>query len=120
MEAVTQQGGELEYASPEMRQNEKVVMAAVKQSGHALEFASIACQNDKEIVMLAIANSHGVALRFASDQLRNDMEVVVASVEKCSRMIFYASEEMKSNETVCECFNLSRKRETAQKYSLDY
>ena len=62
--AVSTNGMALKYASGAMKGNKGVVLAAVKQNGFALQYATDECRSDEDVVRAAIAQ-HGGALKFA-------------------------------------------------------
>lgn len=61
--------------------NREYVLNAVSNQGNLLEFASEELKNDKEIVLAAIENNPE-ALEFVSDKLKEDKDVVYKSVSK--------------------------------------
>ena len=52
----------------ELKRDREVVIEAVTQHGRALRFASEELKGDREVVIEAVTQ-HGRALRFASDEL---------------------------------------------------
>lgn len=56
LEAVTQNGYALCYASDTLQNNPTIVHAAVTRSGYTLRYASDTLQNDPTILLLAIQN----------------------------------------------------------------
>ena len=70
MAAVKQDWKAIQYAGEEMKNNEAVVMAALKQSWQALQYASEAMKNNEAIVMAAMKQDSG-ALEHASEELKN-------------------------------------------------
>jgi len=81
MNAVTQNGLVLYYASNVLKSNKAVVMAAVVQNGQALKYSAF--KNDKEVVLAAVTQ-YGAALRYASNTLKGDPEVVMVAVARYS------------------------------------
>ena len=78
MNAVTTKGLALRYASPALRRDKSIVLAAIHDGGHyAFEFAGPALRRDKEVV-LAAAVQGAYCLRFLSSELRSDKEVALA------------------------------------------
>ena len=67
IEAVTQLGYCLQWASPQLRDDREVVLEAVKQDGNALAFASARCQADPEIVLAAL-RPDALSSQHASDE----------------------------------------------------
>jgi hypothetical protein len=68
----------------------------VTTHGQALEFASDELKNDRKIV-LASVKRNGYALIFASDELKNDREIVLATVTEYRSLVFPNSILMFSN-----------------------
>ena len=71
-------------ASPELKADKEVVLAAVRQNGYALSFASPTLQGDKNVVLAAI-QQNGEAFQFASPELKADRVVVLAAVKKMEK-----------------------------------
>ena len=70
------------------------IMSVVKQNGADLEYASPDLRNDREVVLAAVQED-GRALRWASAELRKDREVVLAAVQEDIEALKYASAELK-------------------------
>ena len=66
-------------ASPELRADRDIVLAAVKTSGYAMQHASSELRADRVFVLAAVA-SNGYALRHASPELRADRAVVMGAL----------------------------------------
>jgi len=64
--AVTTAGRSLKWATGEIRNNQEVCMAAVKQDGLALEFCAVELQEKFEVVLPATVQN-GAALEFATE-----------------------------------------------------
>ena len=54
LEAVKVSGGDLRFASDELKNDKEVVLQAVRRDGEALEYASYELKNDKEVVLEAL------------------------------------------------------------------
>merc|ERR1712228_861283 len=63
-------GRSLVYASEDMENNEKVVLAAVQQDGLSLVFASEDMKNNEKVVLAAVQQD-GRSLKYASEDVRN-------------------------------------------------
>ena len=64
-------------------------MQAVSQNGHALQFATEELKGDRKIVMQA-ASQNGIAFRFATNELKDDEEILQHSLEQsrnCRRLV---------------------------------
>ena len=73
-----QDGYALRHASPEVRADREVVLAAVQQSGYALRHASLEVRADREVVLAAVQED-GYALEHASPELQQDEELIALS-----------------------------------------
>jgi hypothetical protein len=86
--AVSQDGGALEYASPQLRSNREVVFLAVKENGNAIQYADPCFGDDKELIITALSSvpdddmggnlwpgSTNIVLSCMSRRLREDPEV---------------------------------------------
>ena len=101
LQAVSDEGWQLDNVSDEFKDDKEIVLAAVNESGYALQFASEAMRNDKEVVLVAVSN-RGSALGSASDDLRNDREVVLAAINSDGDALEHAAEPFKKDATIVE------------------
>ncbi|CAK8985930.1 unnamed protein product [Durusdinium trenchii] len=101
LKKVQQRGLQLEEASEHLRNNKKIVRAAVEEDGRALQFASKELRSDKQVVQAAV-KQNGWALQFASEKLRGDKEVVQIAVDKNGRALQFASKELRSDKQVVQ------------------
>lgn len=97
--AVSLNGANLAHASPRLRANGHVVLAALANRGQALEFAAPALQNDREIAMAAVTNN-GLALKFATLKVRNRKAVVLAAVRSNGLALEFGSKALKEDRDV--------------------
>jgi len=77
------------------------VLAAVMEESWALEYASPKLKDDREIVLAAVTQegcAHGCALKFAGSTVKADSEVVLAAVRQDGRALEYAGAALLSNE----------------------
>ena len=86
----------LSFASEELRDEEQVVLAAVKHCGLALEFASERLQGNREIVFNAVHNEP-YSLVYASDEIRNDMKFLAKIVKDHPFAIKGAGDDIQDN-----------------------
>lgn len=124
LKAVSDNGLDLRFASPTLRDDKEVVTFAVEQNGWALEYASPRLKNDKEIVMKAILNdpwsmkfasielkndktfalevlrTDGTILCWLSDFLKNDLDVVSMAIQQNDLALKFASPKLKNNEVI--------------------
>lgn len=97
--AVEQNGRCLRYLPTSLRKNREVVLAAVKQDGYALRYAAPHLQADREVVLEAVQRS-GLALHFATDSLRGDRNVVLAAAKKDHVSLQFALPELRTDAEV--------------------
>jgi hypothetical protein len=62
-----------------LKNNEKIVTAAVSTNGMALKYASGAMKGNKAVVLAAV-KQNGFALQYATDEMRCDSDVVRAAI----------------------------------------
>ena len=63
----------LKYASKDLQNSRKLVLAAVIENGPNLEYASDELKNDIEVVKAAISNNEN-AIKFASESIQIELE----------------------------------------------
>ncbi|KAG2373787.1 hypothetical protein C9374_011876 [Naegleria lovaniensis] len=96
LQAVTNNGRALEFASPTLRDDATIVLAAVSNNGLALKFASDRLRNDFDIVKTAILKN-GFALEYASEELQNNRQLVHLDLPTLAFAYCFASEEIRSS-----------------------
>lgn len=96
---VAKKGSLLQYVSDALKNNKKIVVAAVKQDGMALEYASDELKNDR-YVLLESVKQNWRALQYASDNFKNDNQVVLAAIKGNGLAFQYASERLKNHRRV--------------------
>jgi len=104
MKEVQIRGYSLSQASPDLRHNKEIVLAAVRKEGRALEFAHEDLQHDKDVVTAAVLQN-SEAFHYVSDELRGDGEFlynlwVISKFEKLdddSLVFKLANEEMRAH-----------------------
>jgi hypothetical protein len=99
LHAVRHDGDALAYAPTAFKDDEEVVVAAIKQVPNALEYASGRLKNTKHVVVEAV-NRSGMALEYASTELKSDLSVVIPAVRENGMALEYASTELKSDLSV--------------------
>mmetsp|Transcript_60391 Transcript_60391/g.168742 ORF Transcript_60391/g.168742 Transcript_60391/m.168742 type:complete len:229 (+) Transcript_60391:87-773(+) len=86
----------LAQASPELKADKEIVLAAVRLNGHALMDAAEALKGDGDVVLAACAqNAH--ALRYASAALRADRELLLRAASKNCHALKFADETLKAD-----------------------
>ena len=82
--------------NPLLKDDRKVITAAVKHNGLALKHASPNLQNQKDIVVEAVSrNAH--AFQFASDTLKDDKEFVKTVLDQDGMMLAYVSKRLQDD-----------------------
>ena len=100
LNVVKENGQILETFSNDMIQNDRdIIMNAVTNYGYALKYASKELQNDREVVMSAVRNA-GWALQFASRTLKDDYDIVMNAVIENGLALEYASKELRDNPNI--------------------
>lgn len=99
MEQLEWGGMELEHASPELQDDEEVVLTAVQDTGEALQFASERLRGNKEIVLAAVKGEYGSAhvLQYATEDLKDDEEMMLAATAEIWRNFKFASDRLKKD-----------------------
>mmetsp|Transcript_34875 Transcript_34875/g.81521 ORF Transcript_34875/g.81521 Transcript_34875/m.81521 type:complete len:383 (-) Transcript_34875:20-1168(-) len=121
MDAVAYCGSSLQYASPQLIDDEEVVLAAVTQDGYALSFASEKLRGNKNVALAAARQSrHALnhvqpllwcdrgfvlqavsldasALKRAAPEFKADREVVLAAVACSGGAVEYAAQTLCSD-----------------------
>ena len=90
-------GGTLRFASPELKANPRVVMAAVTLDGMALQYADATLRADPAVVLAAV-QQNGKALKHAVPALLADPAIVAAAVAQHPRAIKHAAQEGRTKE----------------------
>lgn len=80
LSAMKVNGSALDHV-PHFQNDKMVVMNAVTQNGNALYYASDDLKNDEQVVMTAVKN-YSLALIYASDSLRHNVEFVLKCIEE--------------------------------------
>ena len=75
--AVRSDGWALEFAAPDLQDDEEVALAAVQQEGQALQMASAALRADPTVVRAAVS-ADWEALDHAASELQGDADVPAA------------------------------------------
>lgn len=91
--ALDQNPNSLEFASDEIKNDLKKVLAVVQKDGKALRFASEDLRANKEIVLAAV-RQHGWAIAYSSKELRGDKDVALEAVKQRPSSIQYIDEQL--------------------------
>jgi len=77
---VAQQGGLLEDASPELRDDKEVVRTAIMQDGFAFYVASDRLRNDNELAVPAVKRTPN-AYQYLPEELEADLEIMFLAID---------------------------------------
>lgn len=99
MTAVTAHGGALEYASRRLQEDYEIVRTAIASCGQALEHASSKCQAEFDMVMAAV-QQNGFAIRYASRRLRANRQIAMAAVSQNGYAIWHVDPELRRDSGV--------------------
>ena len=80
LNAVTNQGSLLDYASDELKNDKQIVLAAINNNPEALEFASDKLKEDKEVVYNSVSKV-GWTYCYAKDNLLKDKDLLRAGLK---------------------------------------
>ena len=104
---VKKSGNLLYTLSSELRNNKRIVKAAVMQNGLSLQHASEALKADKTIVIAAV-KQNGLSLKHASEALKADKTIVESAMNQDSMSLKYVSSSLKNNrEFVLSILNIN-------------
>ena len=101
MQAVSQIGYALKYATEELKGDGEIVMAAVSQNGRALAYATEEWKGDRNVVMRAVSRD-GFALQHAAEWLKGDREIVMAAVSEDGLAFYFATKELKDDQEILQ------------------
>ena len=76
-----------------------VVLDAVSQNGFQLQYASDWLKNDKEVALAAIKNTY-FATQYIGDSLKEDVDFGLAAVERNPRAYEYLSDSLRENNKI--------------------
>jgi hypothetical protein len=119
---VTKNGKNLNFASDELKKDEDVVLAALKDDPESIIFVDEELLQNKEFLLKAVKSNamkqipkgmfmnekefvlklvqiKGIMLKFASENLRDDKEIVLGAVGNWNSLS-YASERLRNDEEV--------------------
>lgn len=96
MRAVKKDPNLLLYASDRLKGKKELVLAAVQKGGAVLQYASKALQDDRDVVLVAVKQT-GWAFPYASPRLKNDKEIALIAIENVHHMKRHLSEEFKKD-----------------------
>lgn len=87
----------LSKVSPKLKNDEEVVLAAMKRNPYALQYADDSLKNNKEFMLRSIkVDAHLV--RYASDKLKDDEEFMLVATETYNYLFDAASNRLKDRE----------------------
>ena len=106
----------LEYASPEIQDDDEIVSKVVESNGFCFLFASYRLKNNFDLTLKAIGNSDGSAFQHASDELQDNFDLNLAAIKVEVCVMQYMSDKFlhnrdillagaKNNNHYCNCDN---------------
>ena len=95
-EAVESSHWEIAYVSKELKDNDAIVEAAVRQWGLAIEHASPRLQDNYELMMIAV-QSEGCALEHASPTLRDNLALAHAAALSDGTSLQFVSDALRAD-----------------------
>ena len=110
LDAVQQNGWNLQHVNPALQADKEVVLAAVEKDGRALQYASPALQADKDVVLAAVEKD-GRALQYASPTLQADKDVVLAAVRQNGEALKYTDPKLEGLDQCPILFELQEDRD---------
>lgn len=96
IERVSISGLELEVLSPELQDNEDVVISAINNSGWAIKWVSERLRDDEDVIMASVSK-WGYSLAFASNRLRDNEEFVIKACKHNGYALAFASPRLRDN-----------------------
>jgi len=93
IEAVIRNGMTLQYATPKLRDDPKVVALAAKQNWRAMKFAGAAQQGNKDIVEKTV-KQNGLVIQYADPELKKDRRMIIEAMKYNMNAIWHAHPEV--------------------------
>ena len=81
---------------------------AVSKTGQALQYVSRSLRNDKKIVLAAVLND-GTALEYASSTMRNEEDVILTAVKQDRNAARYLGREFLDKVGLSKIMEMTRK-----------
>lgn len=97
--AVVSSRAAFNFAGPDLKKDKDFVLEVVGNKGLVLEYASQEMKTDRDIVLKAV-KQNGLALEFAAPALQNDLEIVLEAVKQNGLALEHASLNIKHNRKV--------------------
>lgn len=98
LEAIKSYPYAIKYSSQRLRSNKKFVMQA-SQIGYTLEYVSEKLRDNKRIVLNSV-KLNGNSLKYASDRLKNNKKIVLEAIKYDGAIIEFASERLRNNKKI--------------------
>jgi hypothetical protein len=89
----------LENISTKLKDNEKIVRAAINNNPFAAMFASKKLLDNKDLALIAV-NKEGGAFSYFSERLRSDKDVVLPAVKNNGEALLYVFGELKKDKEI--------------------
>jgi hypothetical protein len=97
--ALQAQGNNLRHCDERFRADRELVWAAVSSNGMALKYCEAELRNDRAVVQAAVAN-RGPAIADSSEAFRGDRELALLAVSRCASALEYVSNELRNDKEI--------------------
>ena len=101
--AITKNGLDLQYASPELQADPTIAKTAVSQNGLALRYVPSTTMQKNHDIVLAAVKQNGLALEYALEEHQADLDIVRAAVTKNGSALQYASDKCQGRLDIVMC-----------------
>jgi len=94
------------YASERVKKNKKILLMAIKKNPKLFKLLTVSqekLRNDKDFV-LSVIKIDAMLLEFASEKLRDDKHIVFSAIKRDSPSIRYASSRLRKDSTVISLY----------------
>lgn len=92
-------GSAVTFASPELKRDRRIALAAVQNDGDAFMCINTSLQEDPDFVLEAVRVC-GSVLRFVSDELRGNRWIVLEAVQNDGTALQFASQDLRADADV--------------------
>ena len=94
------------YASERIKKNKKILLMAIKKNPKLFKLLTVSqekLRNDKDFV-LSVIKIDAMLLEFASEKLRDDKHIIFSAIKRDSSSIRYASSRLRKDSTVISLY----------------
>jgi len=96
LNAVKQDGMDLELAKEELQADKEVVIEAVSSNSDSFGYASYELQSDRDVIIAAL-NKDARTLLLLDDRFMEDKELVLIAIKQDSYLFKYAGDKLRSD-----------------------